>query len=170
MERSNNYKNAGTTMVETLVAFTVLAVILVILLHIVKFSSELRTEAVDMAHLNQMFLREVYKNYDNIDSTFIKKTAYSCAGEEGTQPVTFYLQLDEGRTNMEYYRDAGNYVPDQEGEIYFRLNCLGAKTFLCTDSIIEAEQIPAPAMMNFIYETPEQPEEEQGEDGETQSP
>lgn len=187
-----NKKNKGTTMVETIAAFTVLAVILAALYHIVKFSSDLRVLAVDTAHLNQLFLREVYKNDDMIDTNFVQMKSFTpgTAETETDSTVVFWLELDTSEDHEEMYQsylDHNNKVPtavsQEDGSteielpIRFRLNCMGAKSYLCIDDLVKEtnedgpvntnnEQIPAPAMMNFTYVTLEVP----GEDGQEQSP
>ena len=192
MKHQTDNKNKGTTMVETIAAFTVLAVILAALYHIVKFSSDLRVLAVDTAHLNQLFLREVYKNDDMIDTSFVQMKSFTpgTAETETDSTVVFWLELDTSEDHEEMYQsylDHGNKVPtavSQEDEsteielpIRFRLNCMGAKSYLCIDELVretnedgtankKSEQIPAPAMMNFMYVTPEVPETE----GQDQTP
>ena len=158
-------------MVETLAAFTVLAVILVMLFHIVKFSNELRMLAVDSAHLNQMFAREVYKTPGAMDSAFVGKNYYGKTGEKTFYDVfdesnnkedksivtNFYLVLDEEKTDMDSYYAHLNKGPDQEGGGYFKLklNCLSAVGYFCKDSIVNEEKITRPSLMNFIYTSPE---------------
>ena len=52
--------NKGTTMFETLVAFTVLSIILVALFRMIMFSSELRMRASDMNSIMKTFNTELY--------------------------------------------------------------------------------------------------------------
>ena len=162
-------------MVETLAAFTVLAVILVILFHIVKFASELRMLAVDSAHLNQMFTREVYKMPEAMDTDFVGTNYYGKTGEqefydayddgsgkENKSIVTnFYLVLDEEKTDMDSYYAHMNKGPDQEGGGYFKLklNCISAVGYFCKDEIINEEKIARPTLMNYRYTSPATVEE-----------
>ena len=114
--------DSGTTLIETLAAFTVLAAILAILFHIVDFSSRLRTQAVDTAHLDQMFWRELYKNDENIDSSFIEVNEF--VRDENGKIGVFWLALDVDNTaelgtivhickgkqlNGEFLSDVGKY-------------------------------------------------------------
>ncbi len=159
-------ENRGTTMVETLAAFTVLAVVLVILFHIVNFSSNLRMLAVDSAHLNQMFLREIYKNEAAIDPGFVQLTKFSGGGyAEGETAVEFRLELDTEKTDlMRNYRGVDFEVEDLENHPpVFKLNQMGAISYRCVDPIFEEESqyegLIRPTLMNFVYGGPE-PEEE----------
>ena len=162
-------------MVETLAAFTVLAVILVVLFHIVKFSNELRMLAVDTAHLNQMFTREVYKTPEAMDTSFVGRNYYGKTGEQEYYDVyddgsdkdnknivtNFYLVLDEEKTDMDKYYEHFNKGPEQEGGGYFKLklNCLSAVGYFCKDEIVGEEKIVRPSLMNYIYTSPKTLEE-----------
>ena len=68
--------NKASTMVETLVSFTVLVIVLAALYGIVVFSTELYMKSVDTSRLQQRFYREIYKKDDKIDSSFIEKKFY----------------------------------------------------------------------------------------------
>ncbi len=150
--------NKGTTLVETLAAFVVLAAILAIFYHIVDFSDTLRMQAVDSAHLNQMFLREAYKNDNMIDENFVKITHFTKEGGEGeSEKVSgFWLVLDTERTDYRknYMYD---YVEEEllENPPLFRLDNLEATSYRCIDPLIEEENLPVPAILRFEYHKPE---------------
>ena len=150
-------------MVETLAAFTVLAIVLTMLFHIVSFCGRLRTMAVDSGKLQQMFLREAYKidsviksENANEDEAFIKLTTYSGTGDPNAdKSIRFTMVLDTSREDMmeKYY--ALNNQPEEEGYAEgFRLNLMGAKSYVCVDPIIDEEELARPKMMNFVYESP----------------
>ena len=156
--------NKGTTMVETLVAFTVLAIVLTMLFKVVQFSSRLRVLAVDSAQMNSMFMREIYKNDESIDTSddgFVKITRFvpGTVANDGNKAAKFAFVLDvrEGKTdiNRNYGKasisDMNAFKADPPR---FLLNGLGAKSYLCTDDVIDEEEIAAPVVMNFFYETP----------------
>ena len=140
-------------MVETLVAFTVLAIILTVLYHIVSFCSELRMLTVDNARLNREFLQEVAKLDDKIDTNLVQIQDYAYTAGDGKKEVLFYLTLDEDRmkeAGMESYENNGNDVSN-ELSLRFEMNCLGARSYLCTDQMITDEQLTAPSVMHFVF-------------------
>ncbi|MBP5608065.1 MAG: hypothetical protein J6X66_07335 [Lachnospiraceae bacterium] len=151
--------DSGTTLIETLAAFTVLAAILAILFHIVDFSSRLRTQAVDTAHLDQMFWRELYKNDENIDSSFIEVNEF--VRDENGKIGVFWLALDVDNTdpaNIEMaYKNGNVFDVDylRENPPVFYLDNIGASSYSCIDTLIDEEQLPRPVAMSFHYYAPE---------------
>ncbi len=147
--------NAGTTLVETLAAFVVLAAILAIFYHIVDFSDRLRMQAVDSAHLNQMFMREIYKNDDKIDRSFVEVTTYTKSGEGADKACAFWLELDCERTDLEknynYSYDESKIMTEPP---ILKLDNLGATAYSCIDPIVDEEQLSRPAAVNFKYVEP----------------
>ena len=151
-------------MVETLVAFTVLAIVLTMLFKVVQFSNRLRILAVDSAQMNSMFMREIYKYDDKIDQSdegFVKITKFvpGKVSKDGNSPakLAFVLDVGEGKTDID--RNYGKAsIPDMNAfktnPPRFLLNGIGAKSYECTDDVIEDEQIAAPVVVNFYYETP----------------
>ena len=149
--------NKGATLFETLAAFTVLAAIMAILFHIVDFSSRLRTQAVDSAHLNQMFLKEMYKNDDKIDNEFVEIKYYSADGEsasENSVTCRFWLVLDTEKTDDSNYLGVQT-APDPGNPPRFRLDNFEATVYTCIDPLIEEEQLPVPVALRFRYVSPE---------------
>lgn len=151
--------NKGTTLIETLAAFTVLAAIMAILFQIVDFSSRLRTQAVDSAHLNQMFLREIYKNDDKIDKEFVDIKYYGAdAGAESVSENSgvcrFWLVLDTEKTDDSNYLGVKT-APDPSNPPRFRLDNFEATVYTCMDPLIEEEQLPIPSALRFRYVSPE---------------
>ncbi|MBR3306843.1 MAG: hypothetical protein IKI75_06285 [Lachnospiraceae bacterium] len=158
--RRKKYGNAGTTLVETLAAFTVLTAVLAIFIHIVDFSGRLRTQAVDSAHLNQLFLREAYKNDEAMDRSFVKIGYYGDEADPDAEDHTttrFWLVLDTEKTDI-----AANYrgVTIEDEALFksapprFRLDNMSAASYTCIDGIIEEEQLMAPSIMRFEYVPP----------------
>ncbi len=155
--------DSGTTLIETLAAFTVLTAILVILYNIVDFSSNLRTQAVDSAHLNQMFFKEMYKNESAVsgDDPFINITDYQYNVADGDisdslKQCRFWLELDPEKTNMESYtgEQFNDYIPGTND--YFYLNNTAATVYICVDPLIDEENLPRPAAMKYHYLSPEE--------------
>ncbi len=159
MRRNGLKQNKGTTLIETLAAFTVLAAILAILFHIVDFSSRLRTQAVDSARLNQMFLREMYLNEP--DPEFVSYVNYysSVPAAEVSASVNqcrFWLVLDveEGKTDLQKYTDYGNDYDKAKNNDYFYLYNTAATAYTCIDPLINEEQLPRPGALTFHYQAP----------------
>lgn len=156
VEKKND--NRGTTLVETLVAFTVLAAIMAILFQIVDFSGRLRTQAVDSAYLNQMFYREMYKNDERIDRAFVDIKYYNGGTDteivsEDTGSCRFWLVLDTEKTDSSNYLGT-TVAPDPANPPRFRLDHYEATVYTCIDPLIEMEQLPVPAAMKFRYVSP----------------
>ena len=149
--------DSGTTLIETLAAFTVLAAIMVILFHIVDFSGRLRTQAVDTAHLDQMFWREIFKNDGAVDSSFVSIENYSHETDEHV--CNYYLVLDPDRTDIDHNYRRGIDIPNEE-EFFknpprFRLDNTTVTAYTCIDPLIGEEQLPAPTAIRFRYIAPE---------------
>ena len=150
--------NAGTTLIETLAAFTVLAAILTILFHIVNFSGTLRTQAVDAAHLDQMFQREVCKNDGSIDTSFVEITYYSREGGEAENELAcgFWMVLDTEKTvlNKNYLGVSYDENGIKDNPPLFRMDNLGITVYTCRDNLIEEEKLPRPVMVSYHFNAP----------------
>ncbi|MCR4847203.1 MAG: hypothetical protein K5865_10735 [Eubacterium sp.] len=92
--------NKGTTMMETLVAFVVLAIILVALYRMIVFSSELRMRATDMNSMMQTFNKELYSSGA---LSKVEKIPYTTnniklpeKGEGRVKGPLFYIETDDG--------------------------------------------------------------------------
>ena len=156
MRRNGSVKkkdNRGTTLVETLAAFTVLAALMALFFHIVDFSSRLRTQAVDSSRLNQMFFKEIYKNPDAIDDSFVTTELFNEDGTGGATVSRFWLVLDTERTDMKKNYQGVNYNIDdyKDNPPRFRLDNLEAVSYTCTDPLIDEEQLVRPGAMRFRY-------------------
>ncbi len=159
--RMSKQNNEGTTLIETLAAFTVLAAILAILFSIVDFSGRLRTQAVDTAHLDQMFQREMYKNDEKIDRNFVKVVSYNYAVADGADNESdkqgrFWLALDADKTDLEKNYLSVSYDEDtiRTAPPTFYLKNTSAAAYTCIDPLIDAEQLPRPMAMRFYYHEP----------------
>ncbi len=150
------HNNKGTTMVETLAAFTVLAVILASLYEIVNFSSRLRIMATDTALLNQMFLREVYKKDDKVDLSLAEITYFRPVGGSTDVLAGFTLVPDEKAENYDSLEDA------EKEKLSIGLNNIGAVNYKCVDDAVWDKEnnkpvgtLAVPAVIHFRYVAPE---------------
>ena len=149
--------DSGTTLIETLAAFTVLTAIMAILFHIVNFSGEMRTKAVDTAHLDQMMWREIYKNDDAIDHEFVEIKNYAHEGADVT--CNFFMVLDTDKTDLNKNYMVGISISEEDlknNPPKFRLNNMRAAGYTCIDPLIAEEQLPTPSAMRFRYKAPEE--------------
>lgn len=132
--------NKGTTMMETLVAFTVLMIILVALTKIVFFSSELRMRAIDTGRLMQTFNKELYSNGE-LDKVSEKKY------------VTEYVDYEDTKKGPVFY-----IVPDQtsvEGEVDLWVSDIHAYSYaydVTKDSNASTENLVIPKAIKFVHE------------------
>jgi len=91
--------NRGTTMLETLVAFTVLMVIMSVLYSIIAFCSELQMSAMDTGRIMKRFDTEIY-NTKNLD---VPNTS--------TQGVKVISTPESDLVIKKYTTDKGNQQP-----------------------------------------------------------
>ncbi|MCR4609752.1 MAG: hypothetical protein K5750_08690 [Eubacterium sp.] len=151
--RSEN--NRGSTMVETLVSFTVLFIVLAALYGIVSFSSELYMRSVDTSRLYQKFYREIYKTPPELtgseyENDVLKRKLYKADNEELTEDGEAHaglaLTLDTGLT------DPSNYASRSEiAEAYAALNHIGVESYVCKDGASETKKIILPKAVIFRF-------------------
>ena len=164
--------NQGVTMVETLVAFTVLMVVLGILYSIISFCNTLRMRAQDTNQAVVTFGEQMY-NQENIpdgdnSANHISIKSYSTVGKK--EPL-FYLsiskdtdELNYGTAGKSYYDminpnlpdDATNQqkkaVEDSQKALWISMVRIGAiaYSYLPTDAEVE-EKIIIPKAIKFIH-------------------
>ena len=92
--------NKGVTMMETVVAFTVLVIILAMIYQMVAFSSSLRMKAADMSHVVQTFNAELYRNGDPSDSGKVLMESYESSTKASDGPL-FYFSLNTEKTDYD---------------------------------------------------------------------
>ena len=115
--------NRGVTMVETLVAFTVLMIIFGILYTVVSFCATLRMRAQDTSRAIATFSREMYNKDNqpgkNANNHILIKTYTTSIEGEDKSPL-FYLSLSEDTSEKnlgtEYYDKAFPSVGDSATE------------------------------------------------------
>ncbi len=129
--------NKGSTMVETLVSFVVVAIVLASLYAIVSFSTRLWMNSVDASNIQQSFTDELYRK--NPNSELVEKVSY----EAGTVPET-----DDGKKYANFILvSADETNPDEQ--IY--LNNISADYYVSKESAVEKEKIAAPKAIVFRH-------------------
>ena len=129
--------NSGSTMVETLVSFTVLFIVLASLYSIVVFSMNLYMKSVDASRLNQKFYREIYKS--TTDASTIKKTHYNAGfstAPDGSQGAKLVFSIDTDKTNSKNYNDSRTETA------YINMDNTGADTYVYTGSDADRMMVP----------------------------
>ena len=140
--------NKGTTMMETIVAFTVLVVILLALTRIIVFSSELRMRAMDTGRIMQTFNKCLYSNELNNGTGFDKVTKehYDSSGAKATQAgggvkgPLFYIKPKDNNVDL--------WVTDINAYSY---------TYNETDPSVNTENLTIPKAIVFVHESDDTP-------------
>lgn len=140
MKISVKQNNKGSTMVETLVSFTVIAIVMAALYAIVSFSSELWMNSMDSSRVQQHFTEEISKK--NPDEQFVEKKLYKAGIAENSENASEYaalvLVLDDGN-------DANDF--------YISLNDISAETYVSVDDSVKDENILAPKIVMFKHKS-----------------
>lgn len=145
--------NRGTTMLETLMAFTVLMIVLLALFKMVSFSSRLRMRAEDTATVRETFNSNMYRS--DINSTDAK-TKYQIDHVDytgisnGDTYTAFMLVFDEETT------DESNYISGSDGKTLGKpitLSRIDATGYFSTDPLTSEsnESIAVPKALRFRY-------------------
>ena len=129
------HNNKGSTMVETLVSFVVVAIVLAALYAIISFSTRLWMNSVDASNVQQSFTDELYRKNPNTE--LVEKTSY----EAGAVPET-----DDGKKYANFILVS---TGDQDEQIY--LSNIGADYYVSIDSAVEKEKIAAPKAIVFKH-------------------
>ncbi|GEM_PF-2442545 len=145
-------KNAGSTMVETLVSFVVLFAVLASLYGIVVFSSELYMRSVDLSRQQQRFYREIYKK----DSAFgetgpVSRTEYvSGNGINGDDynpnHAGIELVLDTEKTDSSNYNNQ-----DSLKNSYISMDSTKVISYVWTQESTDSTTI-APKAIHFAFD------------------
>ena len=131
------HNNKGSTMVETLVSFVVVAIVLAALYAIISFSTRLWMDSVDASNLQQSFTDELYRKNPNTE--LVEKTSY----EAGSVPET-----DDGKKYANFILVSSG-DGSQEEQIY--LSNIGADYYVSIDSAVNKEKIAAPKAIVFKH-------------------
>lgn len=149
-----NRRNAGSTMVETLVSFVVLFAVLSSLYGIVVFSSELYMRSVDISRQQQQFYREIYKKKSAFnDLGPVRKTEYSAGngvyanGDYNPNHAGLVLELDTEKTAPANYNDN-----DSLKKSYVSLDSVGVTSYVWTDESAGNNTAVAPKAVHFAFD------------------
>lgn len=138
--------NKGSTMVETLVAFVVLSIILLIIYRTVVFCSELKMKTVDTNKVIDKFNSEIYKDTDKLDESEIEYKRYTMDAEKG--PV-FYIMLDSDNEEM-MNKNVKDSVTNYD-DLKLRMNNIEAIGYKSVDPLIDSEHLTTPKALQFTY-------------------
>lgn len=148
-ETKNNRtgNNKGTTMLETLVAFTVLMVILAVLYAIIAFCSELKMSATDMNNAMQEFSQELY-NEGNRGNTSapVLVTPIETTSSGGTRSSLFYLKISDDMTAEEKTRNGITATDTSKKISLWQINAVMYKYNKPT-----SDYVIVPKAMDFVH-------------------
>lgn len=145
MRRNSIFKktenqNRGTTMLETLVAFSVLMVILGVLYNIIAFCSVLRMQSADTNTSMQIFNREIY-NSKSVDSSITEesedKKPRIISADDSKVVITRYRTYDD--TPLFYLSLSNESGEKVEGAAPLSLYNLDAVTYSYKGNAAEEE-------------------------------
>ena len=153
MESIRGRRNAGSTMVETLVSFVVLFAVLASLYGIVVFSSELYMRSIDISRQQQQFYREIYKK----DSAFnvlgpVTRKEYSAGngvsanGDYNPNHASLVLEMDLTKTDESNYNGS-----DALKRSYISLDSTNVASYVWTDESADSTAI-APKAVHFAFD------------------
>lgn len=155
--------NKGNTMFETIVAFFVLTIILMLIYQMIAFCGQLRMKATDTSQVINAFNRDMYKDSIKTDGSLTGKTTVgsievtprsTVAGDQG--PL-FYLALssDTKDANLKTNSVSDFVVNDTQAQIAssyrIRMDSLHANSLVSVDNRIEEEQLVTPKVVQFYY-------------------
>ena len=166
----NKLGNRGSTMIETLVSFVVLAIVFLALMKMSSFSSQLRMRAVDTANIRNSFNKEINKNlgaaipYETSEITGhnmkdVKVDVYRGATDENESLANysaFVLILDEKSagektgTNM-LYNFGSDVTMNGNLDRQVTLPYIDALGFKSNAAIISEEKLATPKVLRFMY-------------------
>jgi Tfp pilus assembly protein PilE len=138
--------NKGSTMVETLVAFVVLSIILLIIYRAVVFCSELKLKTIDTDIVMDKFNAEIYKEDDKINASEVESKSYSMISDKG--PV-FYIMLDADNEEM-MDKNVKDSVTDYDN-LKLRMNKIEATGYKSVNPLIDSENLTTPKALQFTY-------------------
>jgi len=139
--------NKGTTMMETVLAFTVLMIIIGILSQIVFYSSKLRMKAADEAEVNDIFNKEIYSQDGNYNK--VNKKPWRVDGLEPGKGPYLYLTLNKEDTNSLNYQN----IPEEYRNRRIQLSSIEMDCFSFDpeDSMITDNGITVPKAVTFVH-------------------
>ena len=137
-------KDQGSTMLETLVAFTVLMVILAIMYQMMAFCSDLRMKAADEAMVVRTFNQELYRvGEGEIYDKIRKKTYDSSITNLNDGPLLYLTEVKvEGQDSA--YSPSSRRI--QMGT--FEMDCFSYDE---SDEMITKNEVAVPKAVQFVH-------------------
>lgn len=137
---SRKKNNRGSTMVETLVSFVVIAAVLAALYAIVSFSTRLWMNSVDAANIQQSFTDEIARINPNTSAVDI--THYTAG------PV---IDSEDGKQYADFELVSVDSVSGEATTI--KLNNISADSYVSIEKSVEDENIAAPKAIVFKHKS-----------------
>ena len=134
-------------MVETLVAFVVLVLILLMINQIIIFCSDLKMKTQDTDRIIGSFNTEIYKK-TGVDSSEVGVTDYRYITGKG--PV-FYITLDTANAEMMTYNVKDTDDSKDYSSFKLRMNNVFAKGYKSNNDLIDSEKLVTPKALCFYY-------------------
>ena len=138
--------NRGTTMIETLVSFVVLAIILAALYGMIRLATNMRIRAMDSESLTSTFNSEIYKNTDlnGVDE-------YYYFGDSKDSSTMFMLKVEDKTNDRNLVTDSTSSVDKDLYKDPIRLTKIDGIGYVSTDSRIESDNLVPPKVLVFKY-------------------
>ena len=147
--------NKGNTMVETLVAFTVLMIVLGLLYTVIAFCTTLRMRSADTGRIMTAFSREIYAK--NPEASLVDVKHYDTVKDgSGKRIPLFYMQLDTEKTSKDNF---GPTATDSQLAGYAAKR-IGFYNFTATSyeykpsDAEKEEKLIIPSVLDVEYKTP----------------
>lgn len=160
--RRKLHRDAGSTMVETLVSFVVLFIVLAALYGIVSFSSGLYMKSVDTSRVHQRFYQEIYKFPSgdttgltiNYDTDFLEVKTYQSGNvsseNDGQEYASIALMLDKDKTSPDNY-NSNSKISDA----VINMSKIGVTSFVCKGENDNEEELVLPKALHFWWDKPD---------------
>ena len=140
--------NKGTTLVESLVAFAILTIVMLMLYGMVRISMNLRMRAVDTSNLQSSFNAEIYKTNPSSDVE-----VYNYIGKRATDHLPmFTLKLSDTTSDKNLLVGGESSGVDRSKySTSITIPNIDGKAYVSTASIINEENLIAPKVIMFKY-------------------
>ena len=144
--------NMGNSMVETLVAFTVLLIILALLYQMIAFCSTLRMKATDMENVMKTFNTELYRTGEFPADGPVRKYTYSSLSVSDG-PV-LYFSVDRNMTDTSLNgvaQSEGVTTVNERNRLKFTDISLECFAYNPDDEVIKNGNLIAPKAIMFVH-------------------
>lgn len=140
-----NMNNRGNTMMETIVAFSVLMIIFAMIYQMVSYSSSLRMKAADTAKMVQTLNTEIYRK-DFTNGKVLKYTYSTDKANLKEKGPLLYIELSPKTAQSNKARPAGQPRLKLSN---VRMDCF---IYDPTDEMVTNENLTVPKVAMFIYD------------------